>query len=293
MIGTLPLVGTKTIVILKSIQITGQALELLFDKGIDVIFTSLSGKISGMVNAQVGGGAIVKLAQHSAFMNPESRLAIAKTIVAAKIANQRKLISKTLLHRPLPEYRQSQSKMAEYAQALNRADNLDTVMGIEGICARVYWQCFRQMLHHEIRFEKREYRPAADMVNSALNLGYSFLASELTTCLSAHKFDLEIGFLHSIHYGRNSLALDIMEEFRSPFVDAWLLTLFNKRMLTSEHFCGPDAGYYLNDQGFDKFCSFYHEHIKDNAWRGRFRTQSDRLKKALLYHLPYQPYQHE
>jgi len=288
-VGTIPLNGVRTFVLASSVQLTTPALDMLFDKSIDVIFISKSGKIKGRLNSASGGGAIVRLAQHSAFVNPEKRLCLAKIIVDAKVKNQLNLIEKNLSHYPLDCYREDKKLITQNLEKLTNAAEIDEVMGIEGICARHYWSAYRQLLKVPL-FARREYRPAPDIINSALNLSYSFLATEITTCLSAQKFDLEIGFLHSIRYGRNSLALDIMEEFRSPFADAWLLTLFNKRILSSAHFQGEDAGYYLNNEGFSKFCGLYHVHLENENWRRKFRTQADSLKKHLMEGTEYRPF---
>ena len=50
--------------------------------------------------------------------------------------------------------------------------------------------------------------------------------------LEAESFEPYLGFLHGIRYGRKSLALDIVEEFRQPVIDRMALKLFNKRMLS-------------------------------------------------------------
>jgi CRISPR-associated protein Cas1 len=110
----------------------------------------------------------------------------------------------------------------------------------------------------------------------------------VTTCLIANHFDLEIGFLHSIHNGRNSLALDIMEEFRAPFIDAWILALLNKNQLKSEHFYITDGDWRLTDGGFAKFCGLYHN--RRPLWCDKFREQANRLKAALVGGDGYEPY---
>ncbi len=49
-------------------------------------------------------------------------------------------------------------------------------------------------------------------------------------------FDPYLGYLHVERYGRPSLALDMMEEFRPLVVDAMVLSLINKRSLTPDDF---------------------------------------------------------
>jgi len=160
-------------------------------------------------------------------------------------------------------------------------------MGIEGVSAKVYWDSFRHLLKEPV-FTRREYRPSPDYVNALLNLGYAFLCNEITTCLIAKQFDLEIGFLHSIHYGRNSLALDLMEEFRAPFVDAWIRTMLNKKQLKGEHFQEINGDWRLTDEGFRKFCGLYHDRVP--LWRKKFSGQAGKLKSALIEGKAYEPY---
>ena len=253
------------------------------------MYTTRGGRIKGRIISQVGGGAVVRLAQHHTFITPDVRMRIAKAMVDAKICNQRYLIERHRRHYPQDEYDQAIAKINSYQMAAQSADNIDELMGFEGVSAKTYWDCYRRMLKYP-DFTRRDYRPAPDYVNSALNLGYAFLANEITTCLAALHFDLEIGFLHSIHYGRNSLTLDIMEEFRSPFVDSWLLGLFNRRILKKEHFMGVEDGFYLNEDGFAKFISLYHEHLEQGKWRSIFRRQSDNLKKAVMESAQYRPF---
>jgi CRISPR-associated protein Cas1 len=288
-IATIPLRKVKTLVLLTSVQLTTQAIDIIFEHNIDVIFTSRSGKIKGRLMSERGGGAELRLAQYGAYTDHERRLSIGKAIVGAKVKNQMRFIEKKIRHNPEAIYKEERDNISKYLKRLDGADSIDEIMGVEGICARVYWDGFRQLLKEPL-FTHREYRPAPDIVNSALNLAYSFLASEITTCLAANHFDLEIGFLHGIHHGRNSLTYDIMEAFRSPFADAWLLRLFNKRMLTPEHFRDAKDGYYLNDEGFAKFCSMYHEHVEEGKWESIFREQAAVLKKSLLEGTGFSPY---
>ena len=288
-VGTIPLLNVKCIVLVSSVQITAQALDMLFSKQINVIYTTRSGHIKGSLQTQSGSGAVIRIAQHNAFVSQEIRLALAKSFVAGKVANQRHLLETYQRYYSLTEYKPLILQMKEHASKLPQAQSIDELMGLEGISARIYWDGFRHLLKQPA-FNRREYRPAPDYVNSALNLAYSFLNNELTICLAAQRFDLEIGFLHSIHYGRNSLPLDLMEEFRSPFADAWLLGLFNKNILKESHFHGKEKGYYLTPDGFAKFIALYHEHLDRGNWKAIFRAQAQSLKKAVMSGEPYQSF---
>lgn len=286
-LATVPLVGVKTLVLFDSVNLTAPALDLLLYSGIDVIYQSKWGKVKGRVLSMKGGGAVLRLAQHAAFLNPDRRIEISQSIVAAKIHNQMSIIKKYKYHDTNENYDEHLSAIDGFTHLLNGVATIDEVMGVEGVSAKYYWDCFRHLLKNPV-FTRREYRPSPDYVNSLLNLGYAFLSNEVTTCLIAKQFDLEIGFLHSIHYGRNSLCLDIMEEFRAPFVDAWLLALLNKNQLKAEHFHVIGGDWRLTDEGFHKFCGLYHDRAP--SWRNSFREQANRLKAALLEGGKYEPY---
>ena len=286
-LANVPLAGVKTIVLSNSVDITAPALDLFLYNGIDLVYQSRWGKIKGRVMSAKGGGAVTRLAQFSAFLDPARRLGIARNIVAAKINNQISVVRKYKYHDTSFEFDGRLDAICGFSNQLGGADGIDGIMGIEGVSAKYYWDCFRSLLKNQA-FTRREYRPSPDYVNALLNLGYAFLCNEITACLTVKHFDIEIGFLHSIHYGRNSLPLDIMEEFRAPFIDAWILALFNKNQLKQEHFHFVSGDWRLTDDGFRKFCNLYHERI--GLWRDKFRKQADTLKNALIEGGDYGPY---
>jgi CRISPR-associated protein Cas1 len=79
-------------------------------------------------------------------------------------------------------------EMTEVGQHLRSAASVEEAMGHEGAAARIYFGAVRLMLKNK-EFARREYRPAKDIVNSALNLGYAFLANEATVSVRAMKLD--------------------------------------------------------------------------------------------------------
>ncbi len=53
------------------------------------------------------------------------------------------------------------------------------------------------------------------------------LFNELNGLPEAFGFDVFLGFLHSVRYGRASLASDLVEELRSPVTDRLVLYLIS------------------------------------------------------------------
>ena len=88
----------------------------------------------------------------------------------------------------------------------------------------------------EFAWKGRERQPPKDPVNALLSLTYTLLMTDLTGLLEAQGLDAYLGFLHQPDFGRPSLALDILEPFRHPVADRFVLTLLNKRILQADDF---------------------------------------------------------
>ena len=64
----------------------------------------------------------------------------------------------------------------------------------------------------------------------------------MTAAVQLVGLDPYLGFFHAIEYGRPSLALDVMEEFRPLIVDAMVLELLHKRKITLDDFAWHKQG---------------------------------------------------
>ena len=109
--------------------------------------------------------------------------------------------------------------------------------GLEGSGSAAYFGCFNQLIRNsQFSFTKRVRRPATDSVNSLLSFGYSLLRHDVQSAVNIVGFDPYLGYLHFDRYNRPSLALDLMEEFRPLVVDAVVLSILNKQLLTRADF---------------------------------------------------------
>ena len=69
-----------------------------------------------------------------------------------------------------------------------------------------------------------------------LSFGYSLLRHDVQGALNIVGFDPYLGYLHTERYGRPSLALDLMEEFRPLIVDAIVLSAINRKAIAPKDF---------------------------------------------------------
>lgn len=136
--------------------------------------------------------------------------------------------------------------------ALKTVTNRDSIRGIEGTAASIYFQQFDKMLHSDkigFSFGTRSRRPPQNEVNATLSFAYAMLTNEYTSAIESIGLDPAVGVLHSVRPGRPSLALDLMEELRAPLCDRLTIAMFNRRELQSSHFDERSDGVSLNEKG--------------------------------------------
>lgn len=104
----------------------------------------------------------------------------------------------------------------------------------------------------DITFDGRQRRPPRDPVNAVLSFVYSLLTTDCTSALESVGLDPQMGFLHSLRPGRPALALDLMEEFRHPFADRLVLSLFNRQQVKSVDFIERPGGAVLMNESARK-----------------------------------------
>jgi len=111
------------------------------------------------------------------------------------------------------------------------------------------------------KFEARRRRPSTDPVNALLSLGYALLRHDLQSAVNLVGFDPYLGYLHTLRYGRPSLALDLMEEFRPLIVDAVVLSGLNRRTIVLTDFITePLSGAVsLTPEGLRTFLRLYEQ----------------------------------
>jgi len=157
------------------------------------------------------------------------------------------------------------------------------------------------MFRKEFRFGKRTRRPPKDPVNALLSFGYTMITNEIFSLVAAHSLDPYIGFLHELSYGRPSLALDLVEEFRQPFIDRFTLSLFNNEVFNADDFQPVENdGIYLAKPALKIYFEQYENRILEPftlpnsdeqvSFRQLFKRQVQRLMQAILYDKLYEPF---
>lgn len=236
-----------------NVQVTTQALRAFCDKGIPLTLHSLGGWLIGMLNAGLGHKNVaVRIEQHRATADEQISLALAKRFIEGKLRNQR-----TLLRRNLETAdEQRLGRLAQFTRQLAGASTREQLMGIEGAGARLYFEALPSVLRGAgawaaARFarEGRNRRPPRDEMNAVLSFLYALLVRDAALASSVVGMDPYIGFLHAPQYGRPSMALDLVEEFRPLVADSVAITVFNQGEIASGDFVRRARGVALSPRG--------------------------------------------
>lgn len=296
----MPIANLNNVAVIGNVQITSQALYMMMTKGVDINYFTRSGKYLGCTAAEVSRNVFLRLAQYEVYHDLEHRLDFARKIVDNKILNQISIIQRYPFQNTEYDRKADMDKMEEYRRKLPDKKTSNEVLGVEGICSNIYFGAFGKMFRCEFEFHGRNRRPPKDPINAIVSLGYTFLTKEVSNALEAESFEMYLGFLHGIRYGRKSLALDMVEEFRQPVVDRLVIRLFNKRMITKYDFSMEDDQILLNEEGFKKFCKEFERWMTDKSFSGnemsfrsRIKAQVTGLKNSVQTGCEYSPWRWE
>ncbi len=289
------------VVLCGNVQIGTQALHLLCEAGVPTCHLSLGHWFYGFTTGFTLRNAYDRAAQFRAAESADRRLAFAREVVRAKGANQRTLLRRN----SMPPAAATIEAMARVLPAVQRASNVDVLLGLEGTLARHYFGSFAAMvkpgeLAEAFMAEGRSRRPPPDPVNSMLSFGYALLTKECTIALASVGLDPFWGLYHRPRHGRPSLALDLMEEFRPLVVDSAVITACNTGMVTRSDFTIGKSGCILKRTGRKAFIRAYEARLDQLArhpllgyrvsWRVMIRLQARILARWLRGDIPtYNP----
>jgi CRISPR-associated protein Cas1 len=235
-----------------SVQVSTQAVQALLRAEVPLVYFSFGGWFHGMTQPVGLKNIMWRREQFRCADRPAFCLHLARQLVIGKLRNQRTLLMRNHIEPPKDAIQFLKSIQLD----AQRADSLATLLGVEGIGARVYFQHFSGMVKSDAQahrsdegqswldfdFDGRNRRPPRDPVNALLSLGYSLLSKDLTIAAAACGLDPFLGFYHQPRHGRPALALDLMEPFRPLIVDSAVLSAINQRMLEPSDFvCAGDA----------------------------------------------------
>lgn len=250
----LPIHTLSSIVCFGRVSCSPFLLGYCAEKDVAISFMTEYGKFLARVQGPVSGNVLLRREQYRRADCEIASAKMARLFVAGKVANCR-----VIIHRALRDHQdktaatsmeQTCQLFSRYAKRLLQEQDLESIRGIEGRCARDYFDQFNHLIvaqQEDFIFSGRNRRPPLDRVNCLLSFIYTLLYHDARSALESVGLDPAVGYLHRDRPGRLGLALDLMEEFRPMLADRLVLSLINLGQVKKKGFTVSGSGAVLMD----------------------------------------------
>lgn len=253
-VGRIPLHNLQNIITFGYTGASPSLMSACSKRNIDLCFMSASGRFQARVVGECYGNVLLRKSQYRYSDNTDKSIDISKNFIIGKLYNSRSTISRTIRDNgtrvDVKALEDAREKLSKSILCAKDALSLDELRGIEGEAAKTYFSVFDNMIINqkdEFFFNGRSKRPPLDNINAILSFLYSILSNDCASALNGVGLDPYVGFLHQDRSGRMSLALDLMEEFRSVFVDRLAITIINRKEISDKGFIKKENGAVIMD----------------------------------------------
>lgn len=292
----------EAVLIFGNVQFTTQVVHELFEHGIEMAILTRTGRLVGQITSPATKNITLRIAQFRKYEDQDFRTRISRTIVAGKIGNCLEMLRVFSYNHPEIDLREEITDLKGAVATAATAEGIDQLMGIEGDAAKTYFRGFGRMVLGNFSFPGRRKRPPTDPVNAMLSLSYTMIFNEISSLLDGLGFDPYLGYFHSASYGRQSLAADLMEEFRAPVADRLTLRLINDRIFSPEDFrdAPPGEAVFFKREAMKRYFAEYEKMVnrefalagggEQTTLRKCFRKQAEKMAAAIRDEAAYAPF---
>ena len=302
-LAVVPLVKVSEVVLFGNVALTTPAIKTLLKRGVDVVFLQRDGRYCGRLVGPPTKYGDLRRWQYARVEDAGYRLRAAQAIVRAKLHNCRTLLMRYNRSLEDSDVGEAIARLKELIARVGRTTQTSSLMGVEGRGAALYFGVFKRLFKGDWLFEKRVRRPPTDPLNVLLSFGYTLLGHAVESAVLTVGLDPYLGLLHTTAYGRPSLALDLIEEFRHIVVDSVVLRACNQGLIAPDNFAlqdDPQRPVLLDDEGRKRFLrewetrletTFQHPLTREQVtYRRCFEIQAREMARALREGETYRPF---
>jgi len=246
---TVPLHHLEGIVCFGRVLVSPGLLEECARRGLALAYFTEHGRFVARVVGPISGNVLLRREQYRRADDPAACLRVARSIVAAKIQNGRTTQLRAARETSDParaeQLNRAALRLANTLDDVAKAATVDATRGYEGDAARVYFEHFNLLIRQQAEsfsMTTRSRRPPLDPLNALLSFVYAVLTHDMVSALEGVGLDPAVGFLHVDRPGRPSLALDLLEEFRTLIADRLVLSLINLKQVQPDGFQTQPGG---------------------------------------------------
>jgi CRISP-associated protein Cas1 len=302
LLHTMHLFKLDQLVLFGNVSLTPRAIGELLMREVDTVFMTRSGRYRGRLQPLVSKNITLRCDQFRRMGDEAFQTETSRAIVLGKVANLRTNLMRVNRNREDVNLDDAILSLKQLMKKAETAVDTDSIRGYEGRSAAVYFEAFAKgFLHIDTASFRRVRRPPTDPVNAILSLGYTFLFNTVLSAVNLAGFDPYLGCLHKVEYGRPSLPLDLMEEWRPILIDSLVQSIFNLKVLTAEDFVRTTPAEeaedrdLLADDGSDQASASMEQpalpvKLTDDGFR-KFLSQFERkMNEKIRFHLTGQQF---
>lgn len=260
----LPLSNIEEVICFSYLGCSPALMGKCVESGVSISFLSPQGKFLSRVQGESKGNIYLRKMQFARFASLQTQLI--QNTVAAKISNTRQLIRRSMRDNPQLD---NEGKLSNCLAVLESGlesvydvTDLDIIMGIEGSCAKAYFDIFNCLILQQktdFYMYARTKRPPLDRVNAVLSFLYTIATTSCASALESVGLDSYLGYYHAMRSGRCSLACDLVEEMRG-IIERLVLTMINLKQIGPDDFETQVSGaVYLSKEGKRKVLTLWQE----------------------------------
>ncbi len=280
---TLPIEGVESVIIFGGASLSSSCVKHFMERDINLTWLSSRGKFFGRLESTRNVNINRQRRQFACGEDDKFCLALGKKIVAAKVKNQITILRRYQRNRMETSVVKSIDAMVKLLPGLERVDNKEVLMGIEGIAARNYYQGLSALVGPEFAFHGRNRQPPRDPFNSLLSFAYTLLMYDVYTAAVNRGLNPYASFLHSIRKGHPALCSDLMEEWRAVLADSLALYVTSKGIIKPDHFdaTSHDGGVYLNPEASKAYIAEYEKKVRGRSHYLTYVDYSVSFRRAI------------
>lgn len=241
------------------------------EREIGFAFCSPRGRFLARISGPAQGNVLLRRMQYRTADDPFQSCRIARNMIFGKVYNARWSIERTRRDHAMrideARFTAVSNQLHGLLSQISAETSMESLRGLEGSGASAYFSVLDDMILREketFYFHERSRRPPLDAFNALLSFAYSLLAHDCASALESVGLDAYVGYLHRDRPGRESLALDLMEELRPCFADRFVLTLVNNRVMKASDFDVRESGaVLLTSSGRKVFLQKWQERKKE------------------------------
>lgn len=232
-------------------------------RGVDLAFFTPNGRFLARTVGEERGNVLLRQQQYRVADDPTLSCRYGRSFLLGKIYNARWVLERATRDHPqrvpVEKLKQTSVQLASALPRIQDSATPEELNGVEGEAAQRYFAVFDSLILQQrdgFAFTGRSRRPPLDAVNALLSFAYTLLARECAAALEGVGLDPYVGFLHRPRPGRQSLALDLMEELRAVVADRLVISCINQKIVTPKHCQTQESGaVLLTDEGRKVFLS--------------------------------------